>query len=181
MNKQFTLITLAIIALIGVWAVLQAPDEAPPVERDPHFVDAYIRDFTLVSMSEIGQPDYTLTASLMERFNDTGESEITQPVFNIKTDENSWVISAENGTIDDDNTLVTLQDEVVMLQKDATPPLKLTTSKLHFNTKTQIASTDKRVDITQGTLSIRSNGMKFNNITGNLELLAGVNGTYVKD
>ena len=181
MNKQFTLITLAIIALIGVWAVLQAPDEAPPVERDPHFVDAYIRDFTLVSMNEIGQPDYTLTANLMEHFNDTGESEITKPVFNIKTDDNSWVISAKNGTIDDDNTLVTLKDDVVMLQKDAIPPLKLTTSKLHFNTKTQVASTDKRVDITQGTLSIRSNGMKFNNITGNLELLAGVNGTYVKN
>ena len=181
MNKQFTLITLAIIAMIGVWAVLEAPDEVPPVERDPHFVDAYVKDFTLVSMNEIGQPDYTLTASLMEHFNDTGESEISQPVFNINREDNSWVISAKNGIIDDDNTWVTLNDDVVMLQKDATPPLKLKTSKLRFNTKTQIASTDKQVDITQGTLSIRSNGMKFNNITGNIELLAGVYGTYVKN
>jgi len=181
MNKQFTLITLVIITLIGIWAVLEAPDEAPTVERDPHFVDAYVKDFTLIAMNESGQPDYTLTANLMEHFNDTGESEITQPVFNINRDENSWVISARNGIIDDDNIWVTLKDDVVMLQKDKTPALKLETSKMRFNTKTQIASTDKQVDITQGTLSIKSNGMKFNNITGSLELLAGVNGTYVKN
>ena len=180
MKKQFTLITLAIIAMIGIWGVLEAPDEAPPVEREPHFVDAFVRDFTLVSMNESGLPDYTLRADLMEHFNDTGESEITRPVFNINRQDNAWVISARSGIIDDDNVWVTLKDDVIMLQKNTPTPVKLTTSKLRFNTKTQIADTDAKVDIKQGSLSVRSNGMKFNNITGSLELLAGVNGTYVR-
>ncbi|MGB5584283.1 MAG: LPS export ABC transporter periplasmic protein LptC, partial [Gammaproteobacteria bacterium] len=75
----------------------------------------------------------------------------------------------------------TLHNDVVMLQKDTPAPLKLKTSKLRFNTKTQVADTDQKVDITQGKLSIKSNGMTFNNLTSSLELLEGVKGIYVKD
>ena len=66
-----------------------------------------------------------------------------------------------------------------MLQTNTSTPMRLETSKMSFNTRTQIANTDRQVDITQGEISLRSNGMVFNNVTGNLELLAGVNGTYV--
>lgn len=181
MKTQFTFLTLIIIALIGIWSVLEKDDEAPVVVKDPHFVDAYARDFTMLSMDKDGQPYYTLTADLMEHFNDTGESEITKPVFNINRDDDAWVISAKRGKIDDDNIWVTLNEDVVMLQTNADSPLQLKTSKMRFNTKTQIAHTDKRVDINQGAMSLKSNGMVFNNITGNLELLAGVNGIYVKN
>lgn len=181
MNKQFTLITLVIIALIGLWSVLQAPDEPPPVVTDPHFVDAYVKDFTLVSMNEEGQPVYTLTADLMEHFNDTGDSEVAEPVFNIDRNDNAWVLTARSGVIHDDNIWVTLHDDVVLIQSDAIPPLRLETSKLRYNTRTQVADTDRKVDIKQGTISVTSTGMKFNNITGELELLADVNGTYVKN
>ena len=181
MKQQFTLITVIVIALIGVWSVLQAPDEAPPVETEPHFVDAYIKDFTMVSMNETGQPMYTLNADLMEHYNDTGESEITEPIFNINKDDQAWVISARRGLIFDDNEYVKLYDDVVMLQKGTATPLKLKTSELRYNTKTQVADTDKEVNITQGSMSIDSNGMEFNNLTGNLELFDGVKGIYVKD
>lgn len=181
MKKQFTLITLIIIALIGIWSVLEAPDEAPVVIKNPHFVDAYARDFTMLSLNKDGHPYYRLTAKLMEHFNDSGESEITQPVFNIDKDDSAWMISANNGNIDNDNTWVTLSNDVVMLQKNSDAPLQLKTSKMRFNTKTQIAHSDKRVVITQGALSLKSNGMVFNNKTGDLELLAGVNGIYVKN
>ena len=181
MKTQFTLLTLVIIAMMGVWSVLQAPDEAPAIAGDPHFVDAYAIDFTMLSMNKDGQPYYTLTALLMEHYNDTGESEVTQPVFNMNREDKAWVISAKRGIIDDDNIWVTLNDDVVMLQKNADNPMQLKTSRMRFNTKTQIAESNKQVDITQGTLSLKSNGMIFNNLTGNLELLAGVNGIYVKD
>ena len=181
MKKQFTLLTLVILALLGIWSVLEAPDEEPVVIKDPHFVDAYARDFTMVSMNKDGLPYYTLTAELMEHFNDTGESEITAPVFNIQKEKDTWVISARRGKIDDDNIWVTLKDDVVMLQKNSDNPLQLKTSKMRFNTKTQIAHSNKQVDITQGALSLQSNGMVFNNISGRLELIAGVNGTYVNN
>ena len=181
MNKQFTLLTLIIIALTGVWAVLEAPEEVPLVARDPHYVDAYVKDFTMQAMDQAGQPYFTLEAELMEHFNDTGESEITAPVFNIDRDNDAWIISARRGTIDDANVWVTLKDDVVMLQQNTDNPLKLKTSKMRYNTRTQIADSDKRVDITRGELSLNSNGMVYNNLTGNLELLAGVSGVYVKD
>jgi len=117
----------------------------------------------------------------MEHFNDSGEAEITQPVFNIKKNDSAWVISARRGKIDDNNIWVTLTEDVVMQQTNSDSPLLLKTSKMRFNTKTQIAHSDKRVDITQGALSLKSNGMVFDNKTGDLELLAGVNGIYVKN
>lgn len=181
MKKQFTLLTLIIIAVIGIWSVLEDPDEATAVAKNPHFVDAYAKNFTMTSINKDGQPNYTLTADLMEHFNDSGESEITQPVFNIDRDDNAWVISAKRGTIDDDNIWVTLNEDVVMLQKNSDNPLQLNTSQMRFNTKTQIARSNKRVDITQGELSLKSNGMIFNNLTSDLELLAGVNGIYVRN
>jgi LPS export ABC transporter protein LptC len=180
-KKQFTLLTLIIIALIGVWSVLESPDDAEVIETDPHYVDAYVKDFTLLSMDESGHPYYTLTADLMEHFNDTGEAEITAPVFNFERDEDAWVISANRGRIDDDNIWVTLNDDVIMLQKNTVEPLKLETSKMRINTRTQLAHSDKQVDITQGAMSLRSNGMIFNNKNGNLELLAGVHGIYVEN
>ena len=181
MKTQFTLLTLIIIAFIGIWGVLEAPDEEPAVSTDPHFVDAYIKDFTMLSLDETGHPYYTLTAELLEHFNDTGEAEVTEPVFNIDRDDDAWIISARRGTIDDDNIWVTLNDDVVMLQKNTNNPLQLKTSKMRFNTRTQIANSDKRVNITQGELSLKSNGMIYNNLTGKLELLAGVSGIYVKN
>lgn len=181
MKTQFTLVTLIIIALIGIWSILKDPEEAPVAVEDAHFVDAYVKDFTMFSMDEHGQPYYTLTAQLMEHFNDTGESDITQPVFNFSKDEKEWVISAKRGKIDKDNIWVTLSDDVVMLQKNTNNPILLKTSKMKFNTKTQTAKSNKPVDITQGDMSLKSNGMIFHNITGNLELLAGVNGIYVKN
>lgn len=181
MKTQFTLVTLIIIALIGVWSVMEDPEEALVEVKDTHFVDAYAKDFTMFSMNEQGQPYYTLTAELMEHFNDTGESDITLPVFNFSKDDKEWVISAKRGKIDKDNIWVTLNDDVVMLQKNSDNPLQLKTSKMRFNTRTQTARSDNKVDITQGKLSLKSNGMIFHNITGNLELLAGVNGIYVKN
>ena len=181
MKTQFTLVTFIIIALIGIWSALEDPEEASVAVKDTHFVDAYAKDFTMFAMNEHGYPYYTMTARLMEHFNDTGESEITQPVFNFNRDEKEWVISAKRGRIDEDNIWVTLKQDVVMLQQNTDNPLQLKTSKMRFNTKTQIAHSDKQVDITQGELSLKSNGMIFNNISGNLELLAGVNGIYVKN
>jgi LPS export ABC transporter protein LptC len=180
-KKQFTLATLVVIAFIGIWGVIQAPDEAPVVVREAHFVDMYVKDFTMVSMNEDGQPYYTLKAVLMEHYNDTGESDVTEPVFNINRNDSAWMISARRGTIDDENTWVTLNENVVMLQQNTDTPLELKTSKMRFNTKTQVANSNRQVDIKQGTLSLKSNGMIFNNLTGQLELLAGVNGTYVKN
>jgi LPS export ABC transporter protein LptC len=66
-----------------------------------------------------------------------------------------------------------------MLQKDSPTPLELTTSQLRYNTRTQVANTDKVVNITQGSLKVRSKGLSFDNSTGILELLKDVNGTYV--
>lgn len=181
MKNPFRLGTLVIIILIGLWVITGPPEEEPPEkEKDPHFVDAYIKNFTMTSMNEEGAPDYTLTAQLMEHYNDTGESMITAPVFNIKRPDSNWRVSARYGNIDNDNIWVTLDEDVVMQQQNTENPIQIKTSRMRYNIKTRIANSDEPVDINQGAMVIKSNGMIFNSLTGQLQLLAGVNGTYVK-
>ena len=181
MKIPFRLGTLVIIILIGLWVITEPTVEKPPVkEKDPHFVDAYVKNFTMTSMNEEGTPDYTLTAQLMEHFNDTGDSKITAPVFDLKRPDSNWRVSARYGNIDDDNIWVTLEEDVVMQQQDTENPIQINTSYLRYNTQTRIANSNEPVDIHQGTIVIKSNGMIFNSQTGQLQLLAGVNGTYVK-
>jgi LPS export ABC transporter protein LptC len=178
-KKRSTFVTVSIIAAIGIWSAMIPEEKVLITEKEPHFVDAYIRDFTMTAMNEDGKPDYTLKAELMEHYNDTGNSDIKQPVFNFIQEDGSWLVSAKRGNIDQTSTWVVLKEDVVMLQQDAENPVRIRTSQLRFNTKTQIADTDKPVDIDQGNSVLKSNGMIFNNTTGKLELLAGVNGTYV--
>jgi LPS export ABC transporter protein LptC len=178
-KKRSTFVTVSIIAAIGIWSAMIQEEKVLITEKDPHFVDAYIKDFTMTAMNEDGEPDYTLKAKLMEHYSDTGDSDINQPVFNFIQEDGSWLVSAKRGNIDQTSTWVVLKEDVVMLQQDTENPVRIRTSQLRFNTKTQIADTDKPVDIDQGNSVLKSNGMIFNNTTGKLELLAGVNGTYV--
>jgi LPS export ABC transporter protein LptC len=66
-----------------------------------------------------------------------------------------------------------------MQQKNIEPAITIHTQNLLINTNTQISETQSPVEITQGKSRIKSNGMIFNNVTSELELLSSVNGYYL--
>jgi LPS export ABC transporter protein LptC len=149
-------------------------------EVDSHFVDLFMRNFTLTAMNEDGKPGYTLQASYFEHYNDGSPSRLEKPVIQLLQDKNNWVITARSGQFDKDNNLIILHDDVVMQQQQVDVPVQAETSQLEINTSSQVARTDHQVNITQGKLELESRGMILNNSTGEFELLASVRGNYVQ-
>jgi LPS export ABC transporter protein LptC len=181
-KRRVTFVIIIVIALI-IWGLQSYKEEQEIVASDktnPHFVDVFMRNFTLTATDEKGAPDYTLQASYFEHFNDETNSLITEPVVHFLQDNNRWIITAKNGELDNDNHLIILHDNVVVLQQDTDAPIQITTSQLEINTEQKIATSNKKVNITHNELKLQSNGMILNNNTGELELLAKVKGHYVQ-
>lgn len=181
MKRLLTLFIFAIIALT-FWGLQNLDDKKNETlndETDPHFVDLFMRNFTLTAMDENGKPGYTLQASYFEHYNDGSNSLLEKPVIHLLQDNNNWVISARSGELDKDNNLIILHDDVVMQQQQVEVPVQVETSQLEINTNSQIARSDQQVNIIQGELKLESRGMVLNNTTGEFELLASVKGNYV--
>lgn len=145
-----------------------------------HFVDLFMRDFTMTTMNEEGTPSHTLQASYFEHYNDSTNARLMKPVIRLLQSDNNWIISAETGEIDDDHNQITLYENVVMTQKETQFPIQIETSQLEIDTSRQIAKTDQAVHITQKGFNLQSQGMVLNNILGKFELLANVKSTYVQ-
>jgi len=181
-KKSFTLATLVIIVMLGLWSAINRPGEKlPEPVKDPHFIDFFINAFKMTSMDETGRPAYILTGSRMEHFNDTGESLVTDPVFMFSQNMDTWELLASQGHIDDDNIWVKLSDGVVIRQTDKVQPMLIKTSELRINTRAEIANTDRPVAITQGMMQITAEGMVLDNNKGTLVLLENVKGIYIKN
>lgn len=178
-KTRFTAVTFIAVALLGLWSAFKSgKDEQAKTELDPHFVDAFIRDFTMTQMDTSGKPVYVLQADYLEHYNDTEESVITKPLVKIADNRANWNISAMQGNIDRDGTWLVLNDDVVMQQTDTPSPIRLKTSRLRINTATLTAMTNRTVNIHRDRQSITSRGMKYDSRNGTLEFRSHVRGTY---
>lgn len=147
---------------------------------DPHYIDIFIRDFTITTMNDNGEPAYILKAKRLEHYNDSDYAVIDEPDIQLIQGDHRWVISANAGEIDDANQRITLRGQVVLLQQDKQLPIRLETEQLEINTRQQIAISTQTVSITQQGFNLQSKGMILNNATGQLELLDSVKGSYVQ-
>jgi len=180
--KRLLTLSIFVIIALAFWGLQnfeEKKDDAIHDDADPHFVDLFMCDFTLTAMNENGQPGYTLQASYFEHYNDGSNSLIEKPVIHLLQANNSWIITAKTGELDNDNNLIILHDDVVMQQQQTDFPVQVKTSQLEINTTSQIARSDQQVNITQREFKFESRGMILNNSTGELELLASVKGNYV--
>jgi lipopolysaccharide export system protein LptC len=178
-KTRFTAVSFIAVALLGLWSTFKSgKDDQMEEERNTHFVDAFIRNFTMTQMNADGVPAYVLKASYLEHFNDTEESVISKPQFNISNAEANWKISALQGNIDRDGTWLVLDDNVVMQQTDTPSPIRLETSRLRINTTTLSAMTRRTVKIHRDNQQITSRGMVYDNRKGTLEFDSDVRGTY---
>ncbi len=178
-KTRFTAVTIIAVALLGLWSAFKSgKEEQAKTGIDPHFVDAFIRDFTMTQMDATGKPAYVLQASYLEHYNDTQVSVITKPLLNIADAKTKWKISAMQGNIDGDGTWLELSDDVVMQQTDTPKPIRLETSHLRINATTLTAMTNQMVNIHHDRQQITSRGMEYNSRSGTLEFRKHVRGTY---
>lgn len=181
MNRSISLGIFLFVAIVAWWMITNKHGDKTQLQqpKSDRYVEIFMNEFKMTAMNEAGSPEYILNGKYLQRYNDSTESEIQQPVFHLLQKDKQWVISADSATINDDDETIQLNNNVVMQQKNSKPGVTIRTQNLLINTKTQIAKTRAMVDITQGGSHLNSTGMVFNNITSDLELSSKVNGYYL--
>ncbi|MDA3868467.1 MAG: LPS export ABC transporter periplasmic protein LptC [Gammaproteobacteria bacterium] len=180
MKRLFSL-SLIIIAALIFWGS-QTWERSVSIDTmkdsDPHYIDVFIRDFTITIMNEEGRPGHTLKARLLEHYNDDDFAIMNKPVLELLQNEHRWTIVAQRGEIADNNQHISLRDEVIIEQRDVPEPIRLETAQLDIDLRRQIATSCRPVNITQRDFQVKSQGLILDNISGQLEFLNHVEGRY---
>ncbi len=172
-----------IIAIIVWWSVsadFSASRQLQQTSNEP-YVDIFMNEFELTAMNETGTPAYILSGLRLQQFNNSDDTEITQPVFHLLQKNAQWKISADNAILNNKEHTILLKNNVLMQQQNIEPAINIRTQNLLVFTQTQIAQTQAAVEITQGSSQIKSTGMIFNNITSELDLSANVSSVLLPD
>lgn len=181
-RRTFTLITLVAIVVLGIISTLEK-DVADKIVAAPEVrhLDAFMNNITLTAMDTRGRPAYRLTADRLERYSDSGNSLVKQPVFHFQGDGARWTARARQGIIDEDSVWITLEEDVELKQLDGEDPVTINTRLMKINTQTRVASTRESVRISRSNLELTATGMIYTHQKKQLELLANVKGQFIPE
>ena len=173
------IISFALFVMIW-WSITDLTDDTRiELETSKPYAEIYMNDFEITAMNEDGSPGYILSGKYLQKINESDDIEIEQPVFMMRQQENHWKVIADSAIVNDKKETILLTDNIIMQQQNVDPAVTIRTSDLLINTKTQVAQTRARVDISNGISQIESDGMIYNNISSDLELSSNVSGYYV--
>ncbi len=181
MKRLISLVIFFTLAVIAWWSTTGnfADNNLFQPAKSNRYVEIFMNDFEMTAMNDSGTPAYTLNGKHLERYNDSDETRIEQPVFHLLDADKQWKVCADFALVNDKKNTIQLQNNVIMQQQNVEPAITIRTQKMLIHTKTQIAQTQAQVNITQGKSQLTSTGMIYNNITSELELLSSVSGFYL--
>jgi lipopolysaccharide export system protein LptC len=171
-------IVIAIILWLSITQDLSDSLQLQQTSNKP-YINIFMNDFKLTAMDENGAPGYILHGSHLQRFNNSDDTEIEQPVFHLLQKGAQWKITADIAILNNKNKTIRLNNNVFMQQQNIDPAVSIRTQTLLVHTETQIAQTQALINFTKGLSQMKSNGMIFNNITSELELLSNVDGFFL--
>ncbi|MCK4675907.1 MAG: LPS export ABC transporter periplasmic protein LptC [Gammaproteobacteria bacterium] len=181
MKHAINLSIFLILAITAWWSITADYNNTRQLQQDENkvYAEIFMNEFEMTAMNENGKPHYILNGLHLQRYSNSDNTEIKQPVFQLLQENKQWKVSANKALINDKNETLQLIDNVVMQQQNTESAITIRTQNLSINTNTQITQTQAPVDITRGKSRIKSNGMIFNNITSELELSSNVTGYYL--
>lgn len=180
MKSLISLLVFVAVAIIAWWSTSGYFGEAElPLTQSKRYVEIFMNEFEMTAMNESGTPAYRLNGTHLERYNDSEDTIIEQPVIHLLEEGKQWLVTAESALLNDKKNTIRLKDNVIMQQQNVEPAVTIKTQSMTLHTKTQIARTTAHVDITQGNSQLTSTGMIYNNKTSELELTSSVSGYYL--
>lgn len=181
MKRLISLVVFFAVAVIAWWSTtgnFGKNNLFQPTPGKP-YVEIFMNDFEMTAMNEDGAPSYTLNGKHLERYNNSNQTRVEQPVFHLLDSDKQWIVSASFALINNKKNTIQLEKNVVMQQQNTKPAVIIRSQHMLIHTKTQIAQTQTQVDITQGKSQLTSTGMIYNNKTSELELSSSVSGFYL--
>lgn len=181
MTRRTSNALLLVLAIgLGSYAAWQWQRNRVPPPEPVQRSDYILRDFELTALGSDGQESFTLTAPLLER-DPAGESlDIEQPRFGFPGSDGRWNARADRAWVAPGAERIRLDDDV-RLEGPPQPSgvrTRFRTASLTIFPDTNRASTEERVNITQGDSRFAGTGLRVDMDQQRFRLLNDVKGHY---
>ena len=193
------LVTVAMLALVFM------PDEKEisiEIDSEHPEADYTMENVIITQYAKNGEQNHQLNTEKMVHYNQTyveldGESNDTQenktslnsevsilvePNITYQSEQGAWMLTAKQGRMTNQQSLLFLQDEVQLTEKitDSQESTQVTTNDLQINLLTKIAETEKDVILVAENLTAKSQGMRIDMKNSKLYLLSNVRSQLTK-
>jgi lipopolysaccharide export system protein LptC len=185
--RLLPLLLMAIVAGSTFWLVqINSPHEATAqAQVKRHVPDYYMDRFSATELAEDGVTKIRFTGVKMVHFEDDQTYEVTTPAMrNYEPDRPPVTVNAERGVMNADGSIIDLYGNAFIVRvagADVSKDPRMTAASQYFQllVNDDIVKTDKPVVLTRGPSVMNANGLIFNNVTREVQLLGNVRGTII--
>ncbi len=180
--KWYPVLFLLALSALTLW--LDQKVQPPPPVRDGsarHDPDFYIDDFVARRMNPDGSRRYALKGRKLTHYPDDSSTQIQTPSFtHFEPGEAPVLVTANRALVSRNGENVYFIGDVHIDRAAFSDQqaLALRTEMLHVVPDRDLAKTDKPVLMTQGSTTVRSEGMEFDNRARTVKLLSKVKVNY---
>ena len=181
MNPRALNAWLLVLAVgLGAYAVWQWQRNRVPPPEPAQRSDYVLRDFELSALGDDGQESFTVTAPYLERDPDGKSLTIQQPRFGFPGRDGRWNARSDTAWVSPGAEEVRLLGGVNLVGPPEASGLRtrFASPTLSVFPDTQLASTDERVNISQGETSFAGTGLRVDMQAKRFQLLNDVKGHY---
>ncbi len=185
--RLLPLLLMAVVAGSTFWLVQintqQEGTTAPTVRK--HEPDYYMERFSATELAQDGSTKMRFTGDKMVHFDDDQTYEVTRPAMRAyQPDRPPVTARADRGRMNAEGSVIDLYGNgFIERQKgaDAAKDPLMTAASEYFQVlvNDDIVKTDKAVKLTRGPSVMTANGLIFNNVTREVQLLGNVRGTII--
>lgn len=180
-----TVLTMSLLLVLAAasWALFfRAGEEARPQQQAAWSgIGYYARDARMVGTDDQGLVLYRVAATTIEQMSDDGGVNFRDVTVSYDPPgSRPWDLRADTGSMPPGSKIISLAGNVVARTRTtAVPQAIIRTDYLEFDTTTDVATTDREVDIDYAGSAVRATGLRASLAADRLELLSQVTGTYV--
>lgn len=181
MSRQALNVLLLVLAIgLGGYAAWQWQRNRVPPPEPTQRSDYVLREFELTALDDDGSESFTLRSPYLERDRDGKSLTIRRPRFTFPSDSGRWQVRSDTAWVSPKASEVQLLGGVNMVGPTEPSGLRTRfgTDTLSIFPNDQRASTDDRVNITQGDSAVAGIGLRVDLAAKRFQLLNDVKGHY---
>jgi len=185
--RALPMLLMALVAGSTFWLVqINSPREkvtGPQVKR--HEPDYYMDRFSATELDESGNTKLRFNGDKMVHYDDDQTYAFTLPAMRAYQPGRPPVSGrADRGKMNADGSIIDLYDNGFVIRSQGPDPKQdpqMTAASEYFRilVNDDIVKTDKPVELTRGASAMTANGLIFNNVTREVQLLGNVRGTII--
>ena len=183
LRKPITQIFIGLAIAVAVGSSLYVDDivqtVAPPALDNPDQAETYLFDTQIVSLDNNGHISQIIETPSTVQGRESKQTRIVKPRVSLyKEQQLAWQVSADTAMISADATVMSLQDNVLLINPNNNTQVR--TDELNYNTQTQVASSNSRITVDASDAKMTANGLRFKLADGYYQLKNKVTANYAR-